>query len=545
MNQLSASENLGEIIVVDDDLNSLRILSEFLEKNGFRVRSARNGSTALMMAAALAPELFLLDIHMPDMDGFQVCQRLKNDPALCEIPVLFISAADEIHEKVKSFEVGGVDYINKPYQGSVVLARIKTHLTIYQLHAKLSQINSALKNEIDERKQIERKLVDHNTELNALHRISKTITSVRELPQALKIICEIISELFGAKLVVIAFQQCENRDLDAVIGYEHGKGAFSMYAPETQPDGYHQLLAFRELIEEQEVVHISDVADPLSLPGTVREYLQCAHLSAGLIVPVFSDCQASDMLLVLRDEDKPFDQVEITLAEMIAADIASAMINENLSVQTRQAAVDAERQRLARDLHDSVTQSIYSLTLLCKGWETMARQGTLEDAAESFRYLGEVGLQSLREMRLLLYQLRPSLLSESGLVEALQLRLNSVESRANIDAQLSVKGNLTGLPRKVEEELFNIAQEALNNSLKHAQAEKVRVMLEEDRANIRLIVEDNGTGFDTQKAYAGMGLATMQERTHLLGGDFSIRSEPNGGVKVVVSVRIDKGQQQP
>ena len=116
----------------------------------------------------------------------------------------------------------------------------------------------------------------------------------------------------------------------------------------------------------------------------------------------------------------------------------------------RAAAVTAERQRLARDLHDSVTQSLYSLTLLSSGWKSMAEQGRLDDPAPSFQQLGDVGLQALREMRLMIHQLRSPILEELGLVQALQKRLDTVESRAGIEAELLVEGDVDQLPIAME-----------------------------------------------------------------------------------------------
>jgi signal transduction histidine kinase len=181
-----------------------------------------------------------------------------------------------------------------------------------------------------------------------------------------------------------------------------------------------------------------------------------------------------------------------------------------------------------------------SVTLLSSGWESMARQGTLDDPADAFRRLGAVGQQALREMRLLLHQLRPSILEEEGLVNAIQQRLDTVERRANIDAQLVLRGNIDALPPKIEDELFNIAHEALNNSLRHARAESVVVRIEEDPGKVTLSVEDDGIGFDASAKHSGMGLRNMQERAQAIAGELSIHSEKGHGTRVTVSVGTDK-----
>jgi signal transduction histidine kinase len=171
-------------------------------------------------------------------------------------------------------------------------------------------------------------------------------------------------------------------------------------------------------------------------------------------------------------------------------------------------------------------------------------QGTLEDPADSFRQLGEVGQQALKEMRLLIHQLRPDVLQEAGLVEALRQRLDSVELRTNIEPVLVKKGNLEDLPPEIEDQLFNIAQEALNNSLRHAQANEVKVEIFEEHGNVMLSIEDNGQGFDTSLRNPGMGLQNMSERVKAIGGEFTITSDIDQGTKVAVTIDTKEKQEE-
>lgn len=200
--------------------------------------------------------------------------------------------------------------------------------------------------------------------------------------------------------------------------------------------------------------------------------------------------------------------------------------NARLAEQARAAAVDAERQRLARELHDSVTQSLYSVILLSSGWQNMAKQGVLEDPASAFAQIGEVALDAIREMRLLIHQLRPPILDEIGLVRALQQRLDFVELRTDIEPQLETSGDVDKLPSELEEQLFLIAQEALNNTLRHARAESVVVALKLDENQITLTVSDDGRGFDPTESKGGMGLRTMRERARSIRGTIDIVSRP-------------------
>lgn len=140
MNTLAQSN----ILVVDDTPVNLRLLAKILRAQGYKVLPARSGQVALQAIRSNPPDLILLDIKMPGMDGYQVCQQLKEDPRTRHIPVIFISAMDDINDRLKGFEVGGVDYIGKPFQAEEVLARVHTHLTLYDLQRKLEAQNVQL-----------------------------------------------------------------------------------------------------------------------------------------------------------------------------------------------------------------------------------------------------------------------------------------------------------------------------------------------------------------------------------------------------------------
>ncbi len=141
----------SSVLIVDDLPNNVRLLSIMLTEKGYQVRKAINGQMALNTVRSLIPDLILLDINMPDLNGYQVCEQLKADEKTREIPVIFISALDDVFDKVKAFQVGGVDYISKPFQGEEVMARIENQLTICRQKKQLQ-------NEIKERQKTEETL---------------------------------------------------------------------------------------------------------------------------------------------------------------------------------------------------------------------------------------------------------------------------------------------------------------------------------------------------------------------------------------------------
>ncbi|HEX7534901.1 MAG TPA: response regulator [Syntrophales bacterium] len=126
-------ENFPQILVVDDSPDIIELLTDALTRQGYRVRSAASGSEALSSVAKEAPDLILLDIRMPDMDGYQVCHHLKSDGRGYGMPVIFISSFDDTIDMVKGFHAGGIDYITKPFHLPEVLARVETHISLRSL----------------------------------------------------------------------------------------------------------------------------------------------------------------------------------------------------------------------------------------------------------------------------------------------------------------------------------------------------------------------------------------------------------------------------
>jgi PAS domain S-box-containing protein len=256
--------------------------------------------------------------------------------------------------------------------------------------------------------------------------------------------------------------------------------------------------------------------------------------------------------LVIKDEDyggitlyyrkaREFSQEEIQLATSVADQAALAIENARLRGQAEQAAAFAERSRLARELHDSVTQSLYSITLYSEAVARMLTTGAGSEAVEHLRELRATAQEALREMRLLIFQLSPPALDKGGLAGALQMRLDAVEARGGLNVGFEVQGSERLTPL-VRQELYQIAQEALNNALKHARAQKVRVILDFQENVTRLEVSDDGSGFDPEQANrsGGLGLRGMRERAQAIGGTLTVESSPGKGTMVRLTVPTDQ-----
>lgn len=259
-----------------------------------------------------------------------------------------------------------------------------------------------------------------------------------------------------------------------------------------------------------------------------------------LTVPLIINEEAYGGLSLYYHEPQTFSDESINLATAFADQVALAIENAHLRDQAEQLAVMNERSRLARELHDSVTQSLYSLTLFAEAGRRLAAGDEWERVADYVDRLGDTAQSALREMRLLVYELRPLVLEHEGLVGALRHRLEAVERRAGMQASLTVNGTPEVLPGALEVTLYRVTQEALNNALKHADATTVSVYIDVDEAGVTLDIADDGVGFEHEDMVSrgGIGLTSMQERVEALGGTLSIESEPGNGTRIHVDVPL-------
>jgi two-component system cell cycle response regulator len=162
-----ADDAKGTILVVDDMPDNVLLLSRILTNSGYKVQPAENGSQAMQLAHESLPDMILLDVNLPGMDGYEVCTRLKADEETRDIPVIFISALDATEDKVRAFQVGGVDYISKPFHMGEVLARVKTHLALQRLQRNLQAANRELEARLNDLAQSQEQLRDRESKLRA------------------------------------------------------------------------------------------------------------------------------------------------------------------------------------------------------------------------------------------------------------------------------------------------------------------------------------------------------------------------------------------
>jgi signal transduction histidine kinase len=265
-------------------------------------------------------------------------------------------------------------------------------------------------------------------------------------------------------------------------------------------------------------------------PGT-------ASTRSELCVPIMAGGRVLGLINLESETVAAFTAEDVAVLTTAADILAGALENARLYRRAQEAAVLEERNRLARDLHDSVTQQLFSITLMAQAARThMARDQ--QRAAIQVERLHETAVAALAEMRALIFQLRPPALADTGLVTALQQHIATLSRREGLRIELSVTGS-ERYARGFEQALYRIVQEGLNNIVKHAHASNARVLLEFDARQLQIAITDDGQGFDVHALPAGgqhFGLTSMRERAAELGGSLTIQSAPGSGTAIHLRV---------
>ncbi|MDR1854371.1 MAG: response regulator [Azoarcus sp.] len=365
----TAAATTAEILIVDDTVGSLNLLADLLSGAGYVVRAAQDGRMALRSARARPPELILLDVRMPGMDGYELCTLLKRDERTRDVPVIFLSALHETGDMVKGFSLGAVDYVGKPFQPDEVLARVRTHIELRRLQTKLE-----------------------------------------------------------------------------------------------------------ERVEER----------------TVQ----------------------------LRASEAALRQSQARLREL---------------TRFLQEVREGERTSIARELHDELGQALTALRIDL-GWlrkhsgEASADFRARLDASHA---LVERTIESLRRIS---EGLRPGMLDVLGLAAALEHLARQFEERWKIACIFHADRDEYDLDESQSIAVFRLVQEALTNVSRHAQASEVVVDLSVAAGRLRLVVQDDGVGFDVAKPRKGFGLLGMSERVNMLGGEMSV--DGSHGTRISVALPL-------
>jgi signal transduction histidine kinase len=333
----------------------------------------------------------------------------------------------------------------------------------------------------------------------------------------------------------------------AALGIPDGEGAFAQFITTGMSEELiaamgplprtHGMLG--AMLEAPEPYRTADIRQDPRFRGWWPS--QHPRMASFLGVPIVSRGGILGAFYLTDKEDAPhFSAEDQRLIEMLAAHAAIAIENARLYERSRELSAIEERNRLARDLHDSVVQKLFGIGLTAQSAATLLDRAPAEARAEVER-LQELAADAVGELRSLVFQLRPAAIESEGLAAALAKHVEVLRRVHHLPIELDAGGSARVRPG-VDEEVFRIAQEALHNALRHAGAGRLEVRLREDDDALALRVRDDGVGFDPDDPAGrsrSLGLTSMEERAAALGGRLDIASRPGAGTTITLEVPCD------
>ncbi|MCL4296362.1 MAG: response regulator [Anaerolineae bacterium] len=493
-----------KILVVDDNPANLSVLVDYLIKYGFEVLTARNGTNGIEKAQYVLPDLILLDIVMPGIDGFETCRRLKADPATQDIPIIFMTSLTNTQDKINGFEAGGVDYITKPLQQAEVLARMTLHLQLRNLTRELHLANIKLAEQVQVEQEKVRDLTQRNTMIGQAVEASREAVVMGNSSGEVLYLNPAFSHLFGYTAV----------DLPVM------NGLATIFANPDQVQAMFTAIQHHQFWQGEVNLQTKSRQTLTALVRTA-----CIADAAGQVtswVSLITDISAYKQALTkLEQQRQKMRRLSARLAET----------------------QEVERKRLARELHDRIGQNLFTSDVLLNIIRGQTAQCCPDNAtlAHHINDLSALINQTTTHVRDVMAELRPPMLDDHGLVATLEWYGHQFSQWFGISVAVQGIEPEPRLPDFVENALFRITQEALTNVAKHAQATQATILLKVEPRKVSLSVKDDGIGFkmnptDATVEARGWGLAAMTERAEAAGGRCRISARVQQGTEVTVEV---------
>ncbi|HEX5783742.1 MAG TPA: response regulator [Burkholderiaceae bacterium] len=492
----------GSILAVDDTEASLQILSDLLKEAGHSVRTALSGKLALLSAAHRVPDLILLDIRMPDMDGFEVCRQLKARADTRDVPVIFISALSDTDEKIRSFQLGAVDYVTKPFQRDELLARVSTHIHLRRMQLQVHTQNEELR---QYRAQLEDLVAQRTAELqNSNQRL---------------------------KLMSYALDQV--REAAYLIGKD---GAFFYVNQEAcRAHGYSA--------EELQQLNVMDIDPDISAEAIAATWHVVWEKTTGPVTFEARHRRRDGSIFPVEVHSSPIRFENHDLALALAYDITErkeaerrlrdsyAQLQELNSL--RESDREDERKRIAHELHDELGQCLTALRI---GISTLRYREERDSAWLDGRLVALTAQvdDTIRVVRSVTVALRPPVLG-MGIGPALEWLVAQFQKTTDLSCEVHIPSDFCGLTEAASVALYRIVQEALTNVARHSQARTVRIFGQHNGGGCQLNIVDDGSGIHAWALDGpSLGLLGMRERAQQLGGTVVVDAAPGRGTRVSV-----------
>ena len=552
-----------EILVVDDTPENLNLLSQMLFKAGYQVRAARNGPRALESVQTALPDMILLDVMMPDMDGYTVCRYLKEDERTRNIPIIFISALDNIEAKVKAFTAGGVDFISKPLQIQEVLARVRTHLALRNASQELQQKNDQLLQQISERQRAEDMLRNYADRLRIMSEIDQSILAARSPESIATVSIGRIRSLMNCQRALV-LEIKETGEIQKLAAESSGQIPLQVDAAiyqelfdlepiqRGQVQGIEDLDTRPQRSHMQQALYEQGVRSYIIIPLHVHRelfgtlHLEADHPRAFTANQINAAIEVCALLAVAIRQVRLHEQVQKELVERKRAE--AALRQRTLELEARNAELDAFAHTVAHDLKNPLTSLIGFIKLLHRRCEKLSIQQIKENlerigqnAQKMHSIINELLLlSSVRKME----DIKTEPLDMAAITAEAQDRLN--DQLVEHHAQLTMAQDwpiALGYAPWIEEVWVNY----ISNAIKYGgQPPQIEIGGEMQSTNtVHFWVRDNGQGLtpeqqerlftqferldQVQAKGHGLGLSIVRRIVEKLGGEAGVQSQVQKG----------------
>lgn len=519
--------NENSILIIDDDPASLNFLSALLRKSGYKTMVSTNGKDGVDCAVLTEPDLILLDVFMPEIDGFETCRLLKNEVQTADIPVIFMTALSDIDQKIRAFDMGAADYIVKPFNYAEVLGRIKSQLTILGHKEELKKLNREL---VEANRALEREVAERR---KAAEQLKKSEERYRELFDNMNCGAAVFEARDGGREFVFRdfnrmSERIEKIDRENLIG----KSVTEVF-PGVVDFGL--LDVFKKVwrsgqSEHHPVAHYMDDR----VAGWRENFIY--KLSSGEIVAFYTD--ETERIQALEELKRTRDEMEEQVLER-TRELEKA--NEQLRSLSKELFLTEERERhlIATDLHDSIGQSqaLIKIKLAALRNSKDEKNGLLDEISDLLE-------KTIHQTRSLTFEISPPVLYKFGLSAAIEWLVEKIDNDSEITVEFINEAN----PRLDDNSavlLYRAVRELMMNSVKHAHARNMCATIRNNERNVVITIQDDGVGFDAceigskmRTNCCGFGLFSVGERLSHLGGNFRIESKPGMGTLVTLTAPL-------
>jgi signal transduction histidine kinase len=532
----------GLILIVDDQSTNLDVICETLSATGLEVAIATSGERALKQIAREQPDLVLLDIMMPGIDGFETCRRLKANPATCDIPVIFMTALADTEHKVKALELGAVDYVTKPFQAQEVVARVKTHLQLRRLMQENLQVAIA-----HEQKEFAQSRAAELAKANhVLMQAVNLLATEPNLDRFLDHVLIAIAEQFNAPLIQywehpepgeIAYLRlaCRNGQILTAAELPHDRLVTGIPIP-AQQNGY------KNPQTRQRYLVIEDIpTDPFeqAIFSPLKFDLEAWCTEQGIrklinIALTWANNPTSS-LLIYFPSGHPLSDRQIELMCALAQQVTLAIQLTQQAEESKQSALLQERTRMAREIHDTLAQAFGGISMQLQAATYFA--ATQPQKAQAHLHTAQaLAQEGLAEARRSVWTLYLDAAEYEDLARAIAKFIEQTTLRQSVPIHLAIEGTPYRLHPDMGLNLLRIAQESITNALRHAQPQTIQVYLGYSTQALQLSICDDGCGFETQSHQPGFGLLGMQQRTARMGAIWELDSQVGQGTTIIVKL---------